>query len=79
MEKSGTLDNATVVIGLNIKYLKSVDPSHVKEFVSARRSLQASKYRNSAKSLIESALLRSINQKVLVLEKDKHLYMTQWK
>ena len=68
VEKSGTLDNTTVVIGPNVKYLKSVDPSHVKEFVSACRSLRASGYKNSAKSLIEPALLRSITQKVQVLE-----------
>ena len=68
VEKSGTLDNTTVVIGPNEKYLKSVDPSHVKEFVSAFRSLRASGYENSAKSLIEPALLRSITQKVQVLE-----------
>jgi hypothetical protein len=68
LEKSGTLDNTTVVIGPNVKYLKSVDPSHFKEFISACRSLRASGYKNSAKSLIEPALLGSITQKVQVLE-----------
>jgi len=40
VEKSGMLDNTNVVIGPNVKYLKSVDPSHVKEFVSACQSLR---------------------------------------
>ena len=35
-----TLDNTNVVIGPNVKYLKSMDPSHVKEFVSACQSLR---------------------------------------
>ena len=37
VEKAGTLDNAAADIGPNDKYLKSVEYSHVKEFVSACR------------------------------------------
>ena len=44
VEKSGTLDKTTVVIEPYVKYLKSLDPSHVKEFVSVCRSLRASEH-----------------------------------
>ena len=61
---SGTPENKTVVIGPNVKYLKKLEPEAVKDWVSSVRSLRASGYKNSALSLIEDSLKRSITQKV---------------